>query len=144
MDAGLRNLNGMRAITRLFDDVYRTTTSDYFRKLGGLGQYDSYEEWHSLALTLLIGLRSFELADQSRIGDCLMILPREIHFGCDNIAAEVEKQFGRKNLTLEGDQKLKTLEGLADFWSHMTKNCKGFRFSDFDEHLRSLLGGSSN
>lgn len=139
MNAGLGER--MRATIRLFGDIYRDTTSGYFRKLGGSGRYDSYEEWHSLGLTILIGLRSFELADQSRIADCLMILPKEIRFGCDNIAAEVEKQFDRKNLALEDDQ---TLEDLAGFWSHMTRNCKGFRFSDFDEHLRSLLGGSAN
>lgn len=142
MNAGLGER--MRATIRLFGDIYRDTTSGYFRKLGGSGRYDGYEEWHSLGLTLLIGLRSFKLADQSRIADCLMILPREIRFGCDNIAVELEKQFGNENLTLDEDQKLKILEDLAGFWSHMTRNCKGFRFSGFDEHLRSLLGSSAN
>lgn len=125
---------------RLFDDIYRDTTSDYFRRLGGSGRYDSYEEWHSLALTLLIGLRSLELADQSRIESCLMILPKEIRFGCDGIAGEVEKQFDCRNLALEDHQKCKMLEDLAGFWSHMTRNCKGFWFSGFDEEFRLLLG----
>lgn len=129
---------------RLFDDIYRATTSDYFRKLGGSGRYDRYEEWHSLALTILVGLRSLELADRSQIENCLMILPKEIRFGCDGIAREVEKQFGCGNLTLEDHQKSKILEDLAGFWSHMTRNYKGFWFSGFDEEFRPLLGGSSN
>ena len=133
----------MSAIIRQFNDVYSAVTSDYFRRLGGSGRYDGYEEWHSLALTLLVGLRTLELADRSQIESCLMVLPKEIRFGCDNISGEVEKEFGRKNLTLEGDQKLKVLEDLGNFWSHMTRNCMGFLFSGFDERFRSLLGGSS-
>lgn len=124
--------------TRQVIAVWRGVAMDYFGRLGGAGQYDGFEQWHALGLTLLSALKANNVVDKDAVEKCFKILPRQI-FVCDGLHISIMSEFERRrNLDAPLDVQLLSAE-LIKLWGEMTGSYKGFRFSDFDLSLRTLL-----
>lgn len=125
-------------LTRQIIAVWRGVAMDYFGRLGGAGQYDGFEPWHALGLTILSALKANEIADEDAVENCFKILPRQI-LACNGLHLSIMSEFeGRRNLDAPLDIQLVSAD-LIKLSSEMTGSCKGFRFSDFDLSLRTLL-----
>jgi hypothetical protein len=122
-----------------FDTVYRNTASEYFGRMGGAGRYDGYADWHPMGLTLLIGLRCMSIIDKDQLERCFMILPNELLFKCDGLAAEVERMFLTRGAEVIGGENDGLSRELLRLWDNKRAKGVGWRYQDFDTNLRLLL-----
>ena len=123
----------------VFYRVYRDTADDYFRRLGGAGRYENYSDWHSLALTICVGLRAFDWVNVKSLDHCLVMLPRELTQGSDHLAKTVELAFSSHMEKLSDlDSQLQPQE-IWEMWTNLKAGQRGFLLDDFDSILRKAL-----
>jgi hypothetical protein len=123
----------------VFNQVYRETASDYFRRLGGAGRYDRYEDWHALALTTSVGLRTVTGISQEAVDRCMKALPRELTQGCDGLSGIVADAFEKNAVNFIGIDQNKILQNIWAFWSEMKAGQQGFLLQHFDALLYQAI-----
>jgi hypothetical protein len=128
-----------RSGIEVFNRIYRETAIDYFRRLGGAGRYDRYEDWHALALTIAIGLRTVTGISQVAVDRCMKVLPRELTQGCDGLCDIVANAFSKHMVSpVEFDQD-RFLQNIWIYWSETKALQQGFLVHDFDTLLHEAL-----
>jgi hypothetical protein len=129
----------MHKVVDVFCRVYREMADDYFRRLGGAGRYDSYRDWHALALAIVVGLRKVPGINEEALRRCLVMLPRQLTQGCDNLADTVDAAFARHGEVLAGQEGKQICEGIWNMWSQMQAGQRGFLIDDFGAQLNQAL-----
>jgi hypothetical protein len=109
----------------IFLHIYLNVADDNFRRMGGGNCYQGYEDWHSAALTILIGLRKEDNYNQELIEKCWIELPDVIKDHCDDIAKLVDKTFERiRHSSFPGTEtslnKSANKETLMEIWDNVT------------------------
>jgi hypothetical protein len=66
------------------------TADDYFRRLGGSGQYSGFEFWQPAALVILLILKASEEMSEEQIEEIKFDLPYQLLTGCDGLATRLE------------------------------------------------------
>jgi hypothetical protein len=123
----------------VFDRVYRETAHDYFRRLGGAGRYDRYDDWHAIALTISVGLRTVTGISQEAVDRCMQVLPRELTQGCDGLSGIVADAFATHAVDFVGVDQNGLLQNIWAFWSETRGHQHGFLIHDFDTLLYGAL-----
>lgn len=123
----------------VFNRVYRESASDYFRRLGGAGRYDHYDDWHALALTISVGLRTVTGISQVAVDRCMKVLPRELTQECDGLSGIVADAFEKNAVNFIGVDQSVLLQNIWTFWSEMKAGQQGFLFQDFDALLYQAM-----
>jgi hypothetical protein len=123
----------------VFARVYRETAHDYFRRLGGVGRYDRYDEWHALALTISVGLRTVTGISQEALDRCIKVLPRELTQGCDGLSGIVANAFAKHEVDFVGVDQNGLLQNIWAFWSDTRAYQHGLLIHDFDTLLYEAL-----
>lgn len=123
----------------VFYRVYRDTADDYFRRLGGAGRYEGYSDWHSLALTICVGLRAFDCADVKSLDHCLAMLPRQLTQGSDHLAKAVEAAFSRHMEKLSDLESQLQPQEIWEMWTNLQVDQRGFFLGEFESILRKAL-----
>ena len=118
--------------------IWRNSAMDYYSRLGGAGQYDGFEKWHALGLTILLALKVNEFIAEEMMDRYLKLLPKEV-LQSDGLHLKVAHEFERvRDQSSVYDSNL-VLGEIMEVWHQLTAQDKGFRFLSFDLALRSLL-----
>lgn len=72
---------------RLVSDAY-----DYFSKLGGSGRYSGFEEWHPMALVVLLISGVIPPRDLSKLEQLHHLLPESMWFKTDSLPKKILDQ----------------------------------------------------
>lgn len=129
----------MQSGVDIFLRVYREVADDYFRRLGGAGRYDSYCDLHALALAIVVGLRRVPGINEEALRRCLVMLPRQLTQGCDNLAGTLDAAFAKHGELLAGQEEKQICEGIWNMWSQMQAGQRGFLIDDFGARLNQAL-----
>jgi hypothetical protein len=126
------------SMNNIFWHIYLNVADDNFRRMGGGNCYHGYEDWHSAALTILIGLRNDKNYNQELIEKCWIELPDVIKNYCDDIAKLVNEKFERiRHSPFPGTEtnlnKSADTETLMEIWDFVTP----WRFiADLDDKVK--------
>lgn len=106
---------------------------DYFRRMGGAGQYSGFKGWEPAALVLLLAFLNHKRIDQDEFYEVADPLPSQLLWGCDGLAERLktlsEKYYSHDN-NLEQDV-------LLHFWQRFTpENTNAHPYCEIDQTIR--------
>lgn len=108
---------------------------DYFRRMGGAGQYSGFKVWEPAALVLLLIFLNHKRIDQDEFYDFANPLPSQLLWGCDGLAERLKTLSGKfysQNNNLEQDV-------LLQFWQRFTpENTNALPYCEIDQTIRNL------